>query len=62
MIFKKEIMSKWEIFINEEDFDLSIFGFNLKNISQTWKNIIGIGLICLVFGSILFGMKWIKGI
>jgi hypothetical protein len=40
---------------NEEDFDLSIFGFNLKNISQTWKNVIGIGLIYLVFESILFG-------
>jgi len=47
---------------NENDFDLNIFGFNLKNISQMWKNVIGIGLICIVFGSILIGMKWISNI
>ena len=47
---------------NENDFDLNIFGFNLKNISQMWKNVIGIGLICIVFGSILIGMKWINNI
>ena len=47
---------------NEDDFDLNIFGFNLKNISQMWKNVIGIGLICIVFGSILIGMKWINNI
>jgi len=47
---------------NEDDFDLNIFGFNLKNISQMWKNVIGIGLICIVFGSILIGMKWISNI
>ena len=47
---------------NEENFDLAIFGFNLKNLSQKWKNVIGIGLICIVFGSILFGMKWINNI
>ena len=47
---------------NENDFDLNIFGFNLKNISQMWKNVIGIGLICIVFGSILIGMKWINDI
>jgi hypothetical protein len=45
---------------NENDFDLNIFGFNLKNISQMWKNVIGIGLICIVFESILIGMKWIN--
>ena len=47
---------------NENDFDLNIYGFNLKNISQMWKNVIGIGLICIVFGSILIGMKWISNI
>ena len=47
---------------NENDFDLNIFGFNLKNISQMWKNVIGIGLICIVFGSILIGTKWINDI
>ena len=47
---------------NENDFDLNIFGFNLKNISQMWKNVIGIGLICIAFGSILIGMKWINNI
>ena len=47
---------------NEDDVDLSIFGYNLKNIDKKWKNIIGIGLIAIVFGSILMGMRWIKGI
>ena len=34
---------------NEENFDLTIFGFNLKNLSQKWKNVIEIGLICIVW-------------
>ena len=45
---------------NEDDVDLSIFGYNLKNIDKKWKNIIGIGLIAIVFGSILMGMSWNK--
>ena len=43
---------------NEDDFDLNIFWFNLKNIGQMWKNVIGIGLICIVFGSILIGISF----
>ena len=47
---------------NEDNVDLNIFGVNLSKIDEKWKNVIGIGLIVSVFGSIIFGMKWIKGI
>jgi len=47
---------------NEDNEDLNIFGINLSKIDEKWKNVIGIGLIVTVFGSIIIGMNWIKNI
>ena len=45
---------------NENEFEL--FGINFTNLSPTIKNIIGFGLIILVFCCVVYGLKWIQSI
>lgn len=42
--------------------DLVIFGFNFNNLSGNTKNIIGVGLILLIFIAVIGGLKWIQSI
>ena len=40
--------------------DLNIFGLNLTELDPFTKNVLGLGLIALVFLSIIYGLNWIR--
>lgn len=46
----------------EKKIDFSIFGFNFTKLDSFYKNIIGIGLIILVFLFVIIGLKWISNL
>lgn len=47
---------------NDFDGDFELFGFNFSKLSPKFKNIVGFGLILLVFICILIGLRWIQNI
>ena len=47
---------------NDFDGDFELFGFNFSKLSPKFKNIVGFGLILLVFICIIIGLRWIKNI
>ena len=47
---------------NDFDGDFELFGFNFSKLSPKFKNIVGFGLILLVFICIIIGLRWIQNI
>jgi len=47
---------------NDFDGDFELFGFNFSKLSPKFKNIVGFGLILLVFICIIMGLRWIQNI
>ena len=42
--------------------DFEVFGFNFSKLSPKFKNIVGFGLIFLVFICVIIGLRWIQNI
>ena len=49
-------------FPNDMNGDFEIFGINFSKLSPKFKNIVGFGLIFLVFIFIVIGLRWIQNI
>ena len=49
-------------FPNDMNGDFEIFGINFSKLSPKFKNIVGFGLIFLVFIFIIIGLRWIQNI
>ena len=49
-------------FPNDMTGDFEVFGVNFSKLSPTFKNIVGFGLIILVFICIIMGLRWIQNI
>ncbi len=46
----------------EKKVDFNIFGFNFTQLSSTYKNVIGLSLIFLIFFTIFYLLNWIKSL
>ena len=49
-------------FPNDMNGDFEIFGINFSKLSPKFKNIVGFGLIFLVFICVIMGLRWIQNI
>ena len=47
---------------NNIDGDFEVFGINFSKLSPRFKNIVGFGLIFLVFICVIMGLRWIQNI
>ena len=60
--YEKEDNEDRFYFPNNMEGDFELFGFNFSKLSPKFKNVIGFGLILLVFICVLMGLKWINEI
>jgi len=52
-----------DIYVNrEKKLDLDIFGFNITQLDNTTKNVLGLSLIVFIFSAVIYGLNWIKNL